>query len=169
MAKGRRRRAYEDTTVSISRTREEIDEILRRWGVAGIQWEDDFDRGIVNLRFRWRNEDDGVEYVARYQMTFDDEEKLREKAIDQRNGKFSEKKFERLQKDRGKQEHRVLLNFLKNVFEAVDSGIIQAAEVFLPWLEDAEGMTVFERIGPIMKRLGTATLLGALHSAPEED
>ena len=168
MAKRRRRPAYETTNVSISRTREQIDDILKRWGVGGIQWQDDFDRGRVTLRFRWKNEDDGIRYVARYHMDFDDEEKLRKKAVDGRTGKFSEKKFERVQKERGKQEHRVLLNFLKNVFEAVDSGIIDAAQIFLPWLEDVEGVTVYERIGPVMKRLAASTLPNALGPAEDE-
>ena len=168
MATRRPRRAYEKTNVPIARTREQIDEILKRWGVGGIQWQDDFDKGRVTLRFRWKNEDDGIRYVARYHMDFDDDVKLREKAVDGRTGKYSEKKFERVQKERGKQEHRVLLNFLKNVFEAVDSGIIDAAQIFLPWLEDVEGVTVYERIGPVMKRLGASSLQNALGPADDD-
>lgn len=168
MAKKRkRRRAYEGTSVSIARSREEIDTLLRNWGVSGILWEDNFNKGIVNLRFRWENED--VHYVARYQIVLDSDEKLRELAIDGRSGNPSEKKFERMLAERGKREHRVLAAFLKNVFEAVEQGIIDAQAVFLPWLEDSEGHTVYERIGPVMKKIGTMSLPKALGSGEDDD
>ena len=159
--KRRRKRAYEGTSITIGRSREEIDTLLRNWGVSGIQWEDDFNRGVVNLRFRWEN--DGTRYVARYQITLDDDEKLREAAIDGRSGKPSEKKFDRMKVERGKREHRVLAAFLKNVFEAVEQGIIDAEAVFLPWIEDSEGVTVYERIGPIMKKISNTSLPKALN------
>lgn len=167
MAKKRRkRRAYDGTSVTIGRSREEIDTLLRNWGVSGIQWEDDFERGVVNLRFRWEN--DSVHYVARYQIVLDSDEELRELAVDGRSGKPSEKKFERLRLERGKREHRVLAAFLKNVFEAVEQGIIDAEAVFLPWLEDSEGHTVYERIGPVMKKIGSMSLPRALNPAEDE-
>ncbi len=159
----KRKRAYEGTSVSIGRSREEIDALLRNWGVSGIQWEDDFKAGIVKLRFRWEN--DGVRYVARYQIALDDDEKLGENAVDGRSGTPSEKKLERLKAERGKREHRVLSAFLKNVFEAVEQGIIEAEAVFLPWIEDSEGYTVYERLGPVMKQLNTTTLAKALKPA----
>lgn len=168
MAKKRRKRkAYDGTSVSIARSREEIDVLLRKWGVSGILWEDDFDHGVATLRFRWDHE--GTQYVARYQITLDSEEDLRELAVDGRSGNPSEKKFERLKADRGKREHRVLSAFLKNVFEAVDQGIIDAQAIFLPWLEDSEGYTVYERIGPVMKNMGAMPLGRALNSAEKEE
>ena len=159
----RRKRAYEGTGVSIGRSREEIDTLLRNWGVSGIQWEDDFKAGVVKLRFRWENDD--VHYVARYQIALDDDERLEQNAIDGRSGKPSEKKLERLKAERGKREHRVLAAFLKNVFEAVEQGIIEAEAVFLPWIEDSEGFTVYERLGPVMKELKSTTLHKALKPA----
>lgn len=38
------KRYAEDTRVPISRTRGEIDALLRAWRVDGIQWGDDFER-----------------------------------------------------------------------------------------------------------------------------
>lgn len=168
MAKKRKRRkAYDGTSVTISRSREEIDTLLRNWGVSGIQWEDDFECGVVNLRFRWDNE--GVHYVARYQIALSSDEELEELAIDGRSGKPSDKKFERLKADRGRREHRLLAAFLKNVFEAVEQGVINAEAVFLPWLEDSEGRTVYERIGPVMKKMGSLSLPRALSAAEDDD
>lgn len=164
----RRRKAYEGTSVTIGRTREQIDTLLRQWGVQGVQWEDDFDDGSATLRFRWKNDDDTT-FVARYKLDLESDEQIREKAIDLRNGKFSENKYERLIKERGKREHRLLLAFLKNVFEAVGEGIISAEAVFLPWLEDAEGKTLYERIKPAMNQLGSASLPKALAAAEEDE
>ena len=48
--------------------------------------------------------------------------------------------------------------FLKTTFEAVEEGIIIAEQVFLPWLEDAEGVTVAERLSPMLGRLPETTL-----------
>ena len=162
----RRRKSYDSTSVTIGRTREQIDVLLRKWGVNGVQWEDSFDEGNVTLRFRWDN--DGIAFVARYKLDLEPDEKIREQAVDLRNGKFSKNKYERILKERGKREHRLLLGFLKNVFEAVGEGIISAEAVFLPWLEDAEGKTLYERIKPAMKQLGTSSLQKALAETEED-
>lgn len=158
----RRRLAYESTSVTISRSREEIDGILRKWGVNGVQWEDDFGEGIVNLRFRWKR--DGNELVARFRLQLDNEEDLREKAIDGRNGKFSQTKYERVLAERGKREHRLLAAFLKDSFEAIEQGIISAEALLLPWIEDSRGKTVIEHVQPVMHKLGGNTLHKALES-----
>ncbi len=172
MSKTRTRRrgkkAYESTSVTIARTREQIDTLLRKWGVKGVQWEDNFDDGVSTLRFRWEN-DAGYEFRARYKLELESDDQVREKAIDLRNKMFSENKYDRLLRERGKAEHRLLLNFLKNVFEAVDSGVIVAEAVFLPWIEDAEGVTLYERIKPAMSQLGTKSLSKALAAGSEED
>lgn len=167
MSKTRKRgKAYGGTTVAVSRSREQIDAILLKWGVAGIQWEDDYDIGRAQLRFRWKRED-GVELVARIRVDLDSEDDLRELAVDQRNGQFSEKKFERVRADRGKREHRLLLNYLKNMFEAIEAGIIPAESLLIPWIEDATGMTVYEKIERNMHHLATKPLHEAL--APGDD
>lgn len=163
-----RKKAYAGTSVTIGRTREEIDLILREWGVKGVQWEDDFESGCVTLRFRWKN-DDGIEFVARYRLEMENDEQIRDEAIDKRNGKFSQAKYERLLKEQGKREHRLLLNFLKNVFEAVSEGIISAEAVFLPWLEAGDGLTIYERIKPAMNQLGSSSLTKALASSSDGD
>lgn len=167
MARGRRRKAYDGTSVTIGRTREQIDTLLRKWGVSGVQWEDNYNDGNVTLRFRWSSGE--TDFVARYKLDLEPDEQIREQAIDLRNKKFSENKYERLLKERGKREHRLLFAFLKNVFEAVDSGVISAEAVFLPWLEDATGKTLYERIKPAMHQLGSSSLPKALAAAEEDE
>jgi hypothetical protein len=166
MAKARRRKAYEGTTVAVSRSREQIDDILRKWGVTGIQWEDDYENGLSQLRFRWKRED-GTELVARFRVDLDSDETLRELAIDQRNGQFSDKKYDRVKAERGKREHRVLLNLLKNMFEAIEEGIMPAEALLLPWLEDATGKTVYDKIEPQLHQLASQPLVKALVAGEE--
>jgi len=163
-----RRRAYEDTSVSVAKSREEIDRILISWGVQGIQWEDNFDSGIAVLRFRWKREVDGTVLVARFHVALESEEKLREMAIDGRNGKFSKKKYDRLKQQQGKREHRVLSGFIKNSFEAIEEGIISAEALLMPWLEDSTGKTVYDKVGPVLSQLASTPLHKALEPSKDE-
>jgi len=155
-------KAYDNTNVGIAKSRGDIDVILRRWGVTGISWGEDYDSGIVVLRFRWKREDDGQQYSARFTIQIETDKELEEKAIDQRSGRHSDKKHLRLKNNRGKREHRVLFYMLKSLFEAVEEGLMVPEQVFLPWIEDVEGITIFERIGPVMGELTGASLPKAL-------
>lgn len=166
MATRTRKRAYEETTVAVSKSREQIDKILLKWGVVGIQWEDQFDSGLAQLRFRWKREDD-TELVARFRIEVDSEDSLNEKANDLRSGTFSKKKYDRLKLNRGKREHRILLNLLKNMFEAIGEGIIPAEALLLPWIEDVDGQTVYDKVAPNLGQLASTPLHKAL--APAED
>lgn len=163
------RKAYSNTSVGIAKSREEISDILVRWGVTGIQWEDEFELGYAQLRFKWRRESDegeegeeGEPIVARFRVTVESDEELKKEAIDKRNNQFSEKKFERIKADRGKREHRLLLNLLKNMFESIEEGIIPAEALLLPWIEDVSGMTVYEKIEPNIGMLSGSTLKKSL-------
>ena len=167
MAKSTRSRAYAETTVAVSKSREQIDNILLKWGVSGIQWEDQFDMGLAQLRFRWRRDDDH-ELVARFRVEVDSEESLKEKAIDQRSGQFSKKKYDRLRLARGKREHRILLNLLKNMFEAIEEGIIPAEALLLPWIEDVDGNTVYDKLSPSLHQLASTPLHKALAASSKD-
>ena len=145
-------KAYATTNVGIAKSRGDIDSILRKWGVTGISWAEDYNSGIIMLRFRWKR-DDAQEYSARFTIQIDTDEALEEKAVDKRSGRHSDKKHLRLKNNRGKREHRVLFYMLKSLFEAVEEGLMVPEQVFLPWIEDVEGVTIFERIGPVMGQL----------------
>ncbi len=164
----RKVRAYANTTVAIGRSREEIDEILRKWGVGGIQWEDDFDEGYASLRFKWKRDgDEGAVLVARFRLDMETEETLLELAIDKRTKQFSDKKYDRLKADRGKREHRILLNLLKTMFEAIEDGIMPPEALLLPWLEDSTGKTVYEKLEPSLNQLSSVPLHKALTAGDE--
>jgi hypothetical protein len=50
-------------------------------------------------------------------------------------------------------EHRVLLLWIKAAFNAVEAGIVTAEQIFLPFLEGADGKTVSEIAIPRMAEL----------------
>jgi hypothetical protein len=140
------RRYAQQTSVAVSKTKGEVEDLLRKWGASQMGWHDDFDSGKVFLRFMWYH--DEAPFMARFTFELASKAVLMEKACDQRNGQFSQPKFDKLLKRRGMVEHRGLLLFLKAVFNAVDLGIITAEQVFLPYLEDGQGRTVADLVVP---------------------
>ena len=137
-----RRKYAQDTKVSIARSRGQLDKLLRDWGVDGIQWTDNFKADMVQLQFVWSHE--GNDYLARIKISLPTAEDLEDKAIDGRSGRVSEAKLKKLMAERGKSEHRLLLMFLKGALEAIDAGVIDAEQLFLPYLVGADGRTVSE-------------------------
>jgi hypothetical protein len=157
-----------ETTVPVSRSRGEIEKLLRDWGADQLQWGDDYKRGRVELRFVWTH--DKATYVARFNLQLATEEQMRKQSLDSRDPKgqrVAEGKLARLHAGRGQQEHRVLLLWLKAALNAVEAGIVDAAAIFLPFLEDREGVTVAEMALPRLHTLleGSSKLL--LSGKPE--
>lgn len=156
-----------DTTVSVSKSRDEIQRLLERFGATQMQWSDDFERGRAQLRFAWKHET--TTYLARFDVQLPTNEKLRELALDGRSRRFSQKKFDKLRARRGMVEHRELMIFLKAAFLAVQANIIKPEQLFLAWLEGADGVTVAERIIPRLTTLLNPGGSKALLKAVEDD
>ena len=133
------RRFAEDTSVPVARSRAQIDDLLRAWGCSGIAWIDDFDSGLVKLQFKWKREQQL--YLAQFDLRLPDDGQLRKRARHDRTGAFLETKFRNLCDARGRQEHRVLLLWLKAALNAVEAGIIDPALIFLPFLVGRNGAT----------------------------
>lgn len=155
------RRFAQDTQVPISRSRGEVDAILRAFGAKGIQWSDDYEHDKAILRFIWAHE--GIDYLARFSIHLPGRDELSKDAIDGRTGRTSENKLALLMSARGKQEHRLLLLWIKAALNAVEAGLVDAETLFLPFLEDKQGRTVAEIAVPRMAQLtdgSAARLLG---------
>lgn len=135
------------TTVSISKSREQIRKTLESFGASQMQWSDDFDGGKAMLRFLWYF-NDHTPYMARFTINVMTDEELRSQAIDGRTKKFSQKKLDELRSRRGMSEHRELALLIKAIFVAVNAGIITPQQVFLPFLEDNKGRTVADIVLP---------------------
>jgi hypothetical protein len=160
------RRYAESTTVPIAKTRGEIDRLLHDWGCHQIVWGNDFQGGRFMLQFVWRHE--GQDYLARFTVQLPTDAELAKMA--QRKGSWRDSrplagKLEKLREARGRVEHRQLLLWLKAALNAVESGIIKAEQVFLPWLVTRDGRTVAERaleeLPALIARGGSNLLLGS--------
>lgn len=141
-------RYAEDTEVPISRSRGQIDDLLREWGAAGVSWSDDWERGVVVLAFSWLHPETGKRYMAKVTLRLRTDEQLRELAIHKQTGRVAEGKLQKLKAGRGRQEHRALLLWLKGAFNAVALGIITPEQIFLSWMRGADGRTVYEYVEP---------------------
>jgi hypothetical protein len=154
----------EGTVVPISRSREEIARVLQAWGASQVQWGDDYEAGLVMLRFMWTQKKASGSAPAvgarRFQARI--VVKLQSKTEIEKEARASTRsswrptpkgKLEKLMAARGKREHRVLLLWLKATFNAIDMGIISAEEIFFPYMEGADGATVAEMAMPHIERL----------------
>jgi len=155
------RRYASDTSVPVAKSRGEIEKLLRTWGADQMQWSDDFNGGKAMLRFTWDNE--GTEYMARFTVNVPTANEVRDEAVHATSGRFMQNKYDKAMERRGMVEHRELALLMKAIFVAVDCGLITAEQVFLPFLEGQDGMTVSERLLPelekMLKRGGTKNLL----------
>lgn len=146
-------RYADKTTVSVAKSRGEIDRLLRDWNCEGIRWTDHYTRGAVVLEFLWKHAEQ--EYLARFEVSLPDDDELRAQSLygGKAHGKFLPEKFKRLQDARGRQEHRLLLLWLKAALNAVDAGIVPAEVLFLPFLVGRDGRTVAQAALPRLPQL----------------
>ena len=132
-----------------------------------MQWSDDFDGGKAMLRFIWDYDD--TQYTARFVVNVPTKAEVEEASVHATSGRFLQTKYDKAMERRGMVEHRELALLLKAIFVAVDAGLITAEQVFLPFLEGQDGMTVSERVLPelskMIKRGGTKNLLPAVTGA----
>lgn len=155
------RRYADNTTVSIGRSRGEIDDLLRAWGCDGLRWTDQWIKGITTIEFMWKH--DGANYLARLSVTLESEDDVRKRSCHATHGTFLESTFKRNMEARGRSEMRTLHLWLKAAFHAVDAGIVSAEALFLPFLVGADGQTVAEVALPRLSKLlggGAGLLLG---------
>ena len=62
-----RRRFADDTSVSVGKSQEQINRMLRDWDCRLIQWTDDRDNGAQILRFIWSPEE-GQDFAVEYRV-----------------------------------------------------------------------------------------------------
>lgn len=148
------RRFAEDTSVSVEKSRAEINTLLRAWGCDGLQWTDDIAAGAVTLRFSWTWE--AVRYVARVGLTLPTARSFIGKAP--RQVRNRESWADREADQRARSLHRVLALKLKADLNCVASGVFSAVQVFLPYIEGADGWTVAEVAGPHLAKALTGSV-----------
>jgi hypothetical protein len=100
----------------------------------------------MTLRFMWRSYE-GAELCARFVVDVPNHE----------GSTFQDRERKRL--------FRVLVHFIKNLFEAVDGGLLTIEQALLPYLEDSTGKTIGEILAPRLALLAAKPLANALGPA----
>ena len=141
------RRFAEDTKVPVAKSRNEIDRLLTQWGVSQMGWSDDFDTGRAEVHFAWRWQDRlfrariAIQVPGRVELSKKVPRAVRDRAA----------WVEREREQRARTLHRLLLEKLKMDLNAVAANLFSAVEVFLPYIERPDGLTIAEFVRP---RLG---------------
>ena len=149
------RRFAQDTTVAISKSRQDIQDLLLRWSCQDLGWLDRFDMGIVLLQFviprKTPGKNEAILYRAQFSITLETEAKIRLRCTGARG--LAEGRFRDAMNRRGRREHRVLYLWLKAALEAVTEGIIPFEAIFLPFFVREDGRTVHEVALPFLPKM----------------
>lgn len=133
-------RYAEKTTVAVSKSREEIDRTMTRFGATGIVYMRDDERHVVVVGFK----KDGRQYRFNLPLPHPADFKTYKRknaySVTVRTPPQIEKAIE--QEER--RLFRSLFNYIKAVLDAIDSGITTADEALLPHLILPGGSTVAE-------------------------
>lgn len=140
----RSRRYAQDTSVAVAKSRGDIERLLDDFGADGWQWTDSRKEGKVTLQFLWTDSVSEESFLARFSIILPDDAVLREESVDGRSGRFSQSKYDKAREAMGRREHRALFLWLKACLVAIEEGIVQPEDVFLPFLVTPSGKTVAE-------------------------
>ena len=145
-------RPYADTAVSIDRSVAEVMAQLRTRNATGLQFTEEGNRST--LRFMWRSTS-GAELCARFVVEV--------KPMKWRGRTTpTSKQIAEMYAQEKRRLFRVLVYFIKNLFEAVDGGLLSIEQALLPHLEAAGGQTLGELLVPRLHQLRAGPLARAL-------
>jgi hypothetical protein len=145
-----------------------IEKLLRKWGVENISWSEEFNIGVSVLRFRWQENSDSPLLISKFVISIPSEDDLTDQSKDNRTGKFSDKKYNRLKNELGNKEYRALFNLLKALFIAVEEKILSPSQIFFPWIEDFDGQTLYDKIQPSLHLTQKENVIKALKGVTDD-
>lgn len=125
--------SYANTTVPPHRSKEQVEELLQRIGAVGFRWSSFQGREILEAAVEWN---DG-RMSFRLTVTYEEEHER-------------------------KQQLRALYWYLKAKVEAIQFGLVDLEQEFLPYMLTTSGRTVFEEIPETQRR-------GWLLEAPKDE
>lgn len=146
----------ETTKISAQRTAQEIGTLLAQAGASAVLIEYDKDRKIRGLSFRLQVGGQQIPFTlpARIQPVF---LYLQKKRAASNRVKMAQQDLEQAERVAWRQ----LLRWIQAQLAMIDTGMVQAAEVFMPYVQVAPNQTLFERM--------TASGQLALPPAQEEE
>lgn len=135
----RERTPFEDTSVSVSRSQEQIRKLLRDAGAEGVQFSEEWNPAAFYVRFLWRMtppdaDSQGVIQAVRLKVA-----PLTE----------SHKGIVKSQDQRERQAWRGIAHYLEGTIKAATFGLIRFEDIFLSFMEiEPQGRTIGEAFIP---------------------
>ena len=139
------------TTVSTSKSREEIEHTLQRFGASKYIWARDDERGQVVMGFNRGVRTYKIAFLLPPINKFESYRRKDSHYDIQRSASAAKE----LQEQEIKRLFRSLGNYLKAMLAAIDDGIIAADEALLPYMMLAGGHTVAEEVAANIDRVLT--------------
>lgn len=151
----------EGTKTPISRSRDEIEATLRRFGAKDMVWAASDERGVVVIIFNRRDRTYKFEITRPPLSSF----------VLTPSGKFKRPAIEqlRMQEAEYRRRFRWLSEFIKVLLDGPDSGNWTVEQVLLPFMVLPTGKTVFQEVDRQIAEAGGFTLgLDRALAAPKE-
>lgn len=121
--KGGALQSYVNTAVPPHKSKEQVEELLQRVGAVGFRWSSFQGRETLEAGLEW----EGITMAFRLVVNYEDD---RER----------------------KQKLRALFWYLKAKVEAIQFGLVDLEQEFLPYMLTSSGRTVFEEIPEASRR-----------------
>lgn len=139
----RQRTPYEDTSVSVSRSQEQIRKFLREAGAEGVQFSEEWSPPAFYVRFLWRMTPPDPDAQAVIQAV-----RLKVTPLPE-----SHKGVVRSQEQRERQAWRGIAHYLEGTLKAATFGLIRFEDIFLSFMEmEPMGRTLGEAIIPQLEQ-----------------
>ena len=139
------RTPYQDTSVPVERSKEQVRQMLKAAGARGVQlteaWDDDGQTTECHVRFAWPV---GENFDAIQQV------RLTVKPLPPEEGARSAWRVSPEQRER--QAWRSLAWYLKAMLDAAEFGLLKFEDVFLSFFETDTGATIGERVVPMLEQ-----------------
>jgi hypothetical protein len=138
---------YWSTSVSVSKSEGQLRDMVKRFGATQYCLLEDWDNNTVTVQFFYKNMP--VEFRLRIEKLV--ETRLREEPWTSRKRKSKDKYIEEVHKKAKGVGMRILVHHIKAAFLAVEYGLVEFEEVFLPHFVTKTGKTLGEVLIPRLK------------------
>lgn len=141
------------TTVSPSKSREEIDSLITKYGADSVAYLTEVGRAVIAFRMQgWQ-----IRFMLQIPLV-DDEEYRFTPTMQMRTDDAAKKAWEQAVRQRW----RALALMVKAKLEAVDSGIVTLEQEFAAHIVMPDGRTVYEHIQPQIQHAYETGAIGPL-------
>lgn len=146
------RTPFEDTSVSVSRSQEQIRKLLRDAGAEGVQFSEEWNPPAFYVRFVWRMTPPDADAQGVLQAV-----RLKVNPLSE-----SHKGIVKSKDQRERQAWRGIAHYLEGTIKAATFGLIRFEDIFLSFMEiEPMGQTLGERVIPQMERGRLALTAGS--------